>query len=240
MDELAEITTRCVTVRSQVQVHLLLVSRLNMRSALAVVVALMTVGCIESDPDKPDEEELLDDSKADSQRKPTDHGVTVFGLREQSVLTDAERYHAWGFEVTGDAKVTITTSYALLGQRKTDTVLYLYKEGPNGFGSYIARNDDYDGKVYSRIIKNVGAGRYRLLVKGYLATTMGKFSVTTGCEGDGCAPPPPSTTCLFGAVYGDLETAAGLEPLNSFKLTPANLNTLGDDLKALVVKAVQQ
>ena len=209
-----------------------------MRST-AFVCALMTVGCIGDEP-KGDEEELLDDGKADSQRKPTDHGFTFFGLQDNAVLTDAERYHAWQFDVTGDAKVEVHTSYTVLGQRKTDTVLYLYKEGANGWGSYIARNDDYDGKVYSRIIKNLDAGRYRILVKGFAATTKGKFSVFTTCEGAGCAPPPPSTECLFGETYQDLETASGLEVGNSFTLTAANLNTLGDDLKAMVVKAVQQ
>jgi hypothetical protein len=209
-----------------------------MRST-ALVCALMTVGCIGEDS-KGEEEELLDDGKADSQRKPTDHGFTFFGLQDNAVLTDAERYHAWQFDVTGDAKVEVHTSYTVLGQRKTDTVLYLYKEGPNGWGSYIARNDDYDGKVYSQIIKNLGAGRYRILVKGFSATTKGKFSVFTSCEGAGCAPPPPSSTCLFGETYHDLETAAGLELGNGFTLTLANLDTLGDDLKAMVVKAVQQ
>lgn len=207
-----------------------------MRSSTFALI-VMTAGCIGSDADKPDEEELLDDSKADSQRKPTDHGDIAFDTAAQSALTEAERYHAWEFDLTGDATVTLTTSYAVLGQRKTDTVLYLYKEGPNGFGSYIARNDDYDGKVYSRIIKDLGAGRYRLLVKGYLASTLGKFSVTAGCSGAGCAP---VDTCLFGEVYGDLETAAGLQHVNGFTLTAANLGTLGDDLKAMVVKAVQQ
>lgn len=210
-----------------------------MRIRSALFLAVMTVGCIGSDP-KGEEDELPLDGKDDSFAKPTDHGFTFFGLQENAVLTETERYHQWVFDTTGDAKVTFTTTYTVKGQRKTDTVLYLYKEGPNGWGSYIARNDDYDGKVYSQIVKNLTAGHYRIIVKGFKATTTGKFSVTSSCEGAGCAAPEPENTCLFGEVYHDLETAQGLSLINGFKLTPANLNTLGDDLKAIVVKAVQQ
>lgn len=193
-------------------------------------------GCLAAD-DKGPEEELLDDGKADSQRKPTDHGAIAFDAPQASALTQAERYHAWEFELSGSANVTMTTSYAVLGQRKTDTVLYLYKEGANGFGAYIARNDDYDGKVYSRIIRDLGAGRYRVLVKGLLATTMGKFKVTVGCSGAGCAP---ANSCLFGSTYGDIPDQTALQTIATTKITPANLDTLGPDLQHMLVVAVQQ
>lgn len=228
-----------MTGRTRVQAQGLLLPRPIMRIRTALFCALMTVGCIGSD--KGEEEELPLDGKDDSFAKPTDHGFTFFGLQENAVLTETERYHQWVFDTTGDAKVEFKTTYTVLGQRKTDTVLYLYKQQPNGnWGSYIARNDDYDGKVYSRIVKQLGAGHYRIIVKGFAASTLGKFSVTSSCEGAGCAAPEPATTCLFGEQYHDLETAEGLTLINGFKLTTANLGTLGDDLKAIVVKAVQQ
>jgi hypothetical protein len=111
------------------------------------VLALLVVGCV---ADKGPEEDLPEDGKADTQRKPTDHGGIAFGTPGFSELTASARYHAWTFELSGDANVELTTSYAVRGQRRTDTVLYLYKEGASGWGSYIARNDDYGSTTYSR------------------------------------------------------------------------------------------
>src|ERR1041384_3114153 len=95
---------------------------------LAVLV-LLSVGCL---ADKGPEEALPEDGKADTQRKPTDHGGMAFGTPVFSELTETARYHAWTFELSGDAKLELTTSYAVRGQRRTDTVLYLYKEGASG------------------------------------------------------------------------------------------------------------
>jgi hypothetical protein len=201
-------------------------------AALAILFTL--AGCMD---DKPAEEELLDDAKADSHRRPTDHGAIAFDTRVASALTDDERYHAWTFELTGDAAVTMTTSYALLGQRRTDTVLYLYKEGPTGWGAYIARNDDYGSTTYSRLVRDLGAGRYRVLVKGYLASTRGKFSLTVGCAGSGCAPP---AGCLFGEVYHDIESNPALQTIHTDVITAANLDSLSAADGAKLVRAVQQ
>jgi hypothetical protein len=203
-----------------------------------LLLLAFAAGCLATDDKGPEEELLLDgDGKADSQRKPTDHGDIAFEAPQASALTPTERYHAWEFTLSGDANVTMTTSYAVLGQRKTDTVLYLYKEGPTGFGAYIARNDDYDGKVYSQLIRDLGAGRYRVLVKGHLASTMGKFKVTVGCSGAGCAP---VNSCLFGDTYHDIPNQSALQTIATTKITPANLDTLGADLQKMLVVAVQQ
>jgi hypothetical protein len=204
-----------------------------------VFVAIASVGCVGAGDGKGEEEELLDDTKDDSQRKPTDHGAIAFDTPELSALTATERYHAWTFELSGDASVTMTTSYAVKGQRKTDTVLYLYKEGANGWGSYIARNDDYQDKVYSQLVRELGAGRYRVLVKGHLASTLGKFRITVGCAGDGCKQ-VDQNACVFGETYGDIESAAALEKINELVLTAANLDTLSAADQQKVVLAVQQ
>jgi hypothetical protein len=125
----------------------------------------------------------------------------------------------------------------VLGQRRTDTVLYLYKESERGWGSYIARNDDYGDTTYSQIVRSVDAGRYRVLVKGYKAETRGKFKVTVGCTGDGCAP---ATTCLFGQTYGDIAGNPDLMILGELKITLANLDTLSAEDRQRLVVAVQQ
>ena len=185
-------------------------------------------------------EEGFEDGKLDSHLRPTNHGDLAFETDAHSVLTDAERYHAWEFELSGDAEITAVTSYSLLGQRKTDTVLYLYREtptSPTGWGPYIARNDDYDGKVYSRIIKQLGAGRYRALVKGFATTTRGKFKLTVKCNGPGCVPAVASE-CLFGDTYNDIPGVGALEVSTTNAYTsPAGMTELD---RRRVVLAVQQ
>ena len=86
-------------------------------------LAVVLVGCL---ADKGPESDLPEDGKADTQRKPTDHGLIAYGTPGVSALTADARYHAWTFDLSADAHVEATTSYAVLGQRRTDTVLYLY------------------------------------------------------------------------------------------------------------------
>ena len=213
------------------------------RLCLAALVVLLPIApaCL-SEPDKGDEEELPDElGKDDSFQRPTDHGSISFGDKAASALTDTERHHTWTFELSGDAQLDLRTTYAVRGQRKTDTVLYLYKEGPTGWGPYIARNDDADrDTVYSRITRSLGAGRYRALVKGYLASTRGKFALTIACEGAGCAPPPVAGGCVFGETYHDLAGNPALQLHNRSKITAANLATLNPIDQQRLVVAVQQ
>jgi hypothetical protein len=68
---------------------------------------------------------------------------------------------------------------------------------------------------------------------------MGKFKLTVGCTGAGCAPVNPNA-CVFGETYHDIESAPAIEKLNSFVLTAANLNTLSAADQQKVVVAVQQ
>ncbi len=68
----------------------------------AIVCVLLGVAWTTAGKDD-EEEPAPDDSKDDSFKKP--------------------------IELSGDATVAMTTSYAVLGQRRVDMVLYLYKEG---------------------------------------------------------------------------------------------------------------
>ncbi|HEY5951596.1 MAG TPA: DVUA0089 family protein [Kofleriaceae bacterium] len=200
---------------------------------VAAVAVVLASGCL---ADKGFESDLPEDGKADTQRRPTDHGLIGFGTPAASELTGAARYHAWTFELSADARVELTTSYAVLGQRRTDTVLYLYKEGATGWGSYIARNDDYGNTTYSQLVKQLGAGRYRALVKGYSETTYGKFKLTAMCNGAGCS----STSCAFGQTYGEIADNPALQIVNHRVITPADLPMLNDQERAWLVLAVQQ
>ncbi|MBP9205632.1 MAG: DVUA0089 family protein [Kofleriaceae bacterium] len=215
---------------------------LPMRLASIVLATLLApaalAGCLAGD-DKGEEDELPADlDKADSFRAPTNHGVLPFAVKATAELTSAERYHAWTFDLSADATVNLTTSYAVLGQRRTDTVLYLYRQGPTGsWGPYLARNDDYGNTDYSQLIRTLPAGRYRALVKGYASTTRGKFGLTGTCQGAGCAAPD---SCLFGETYGDLADNPALAILNRNVITAATLGNLTADDQAQLVIAVQQ
>lgn len=210
------------------------------RPAWFLLALVPLVSCAtDGSEDKGEEEELLDESKEDSHRKPTDHGALTFGVSAASALTETERYHAWTFELSGDAYVEMTTSYAVSGQRKTDTVLYLYKEGPSGWGRYIARNDDYAGKVYSQLVGDYSEGRYRVIVKGHSADTMGKFKITVGCNGLGCAP-PERDACVFGNTYHELFGKPALHVINQQKIYAADLPSFTDADKAKLVRAVKE
>jgi hypothetical protein len=209
---------------------------------LAFLTSAPLAACLDDGAgDKGEEEALPTEGGADSFRYPIEHGEIAWGVPQASALTTTERYHAWNFELSGDATVDMTTSYALLGQRRTDTVLYLYKEGATGWGSYIARNDDYADTLYSQLVRALGAGRYRVLVKGYAATTKGKFKLSVNCTGAGCEPAaPPAATCLFGDTYGEIAGNAALVTNNANEITIANLSWLSAADQQRLVLAVQQ
>ncbi len=173
-------------------------------AALAACCVAM-VGCDQAVNDKGPEDEAPAEGKLDSFRSPTDHGAIGFDTNAESVLTATAKHHTWTFGLTGNASVHLYTHPSLTSRQMVDTVLYLYKRGPSGWGSYLARNDDDDGNVFSSITRDLGAGEYRLLVKGYAAGTRGPFAVTVGCEGAGCAP----AACLFGETFGDLRAGTG-------------------------------
>ncbi len=211
-----------------------------MRTPMFCALLMISTGCL-NDEGKGEEEELLDDSKADSQLRPTDHGGLDFAAPVHSAISASERYHAWTFDLSQDAHVELTTGYSVLGQRRTDTVLYLYKfrAETNSWGPYIARNDDYGSTIYSQLKRDLGAGRYRVLVKGHSATTLGKFKVTAGCDGDGCIPFDPNG-CLFGDNYNDIPGNPALHVISELDLTAANLAMLTPLDRQRVVRAVQE
>ncbi|MDX2089335.1 MAG: proprotein convertase P-domain-containing protein [Kofleriaceae bacterium] len=179
------------------------------------------------------------DGKDDSQRRPTDHGDLAFATSAIETLSDTAKFHAWQFELSGDAEIDASTTYAVLGQRRVDTVLYLYKEGPGGWGPYISRNDDDGASVYSRVKRTLGAGRYRVLVKGFASTTRGRFAVKVDCDGAGCAP-AVTGGCLFGESYQDAFETAALTPLDTQVLSLAHPERISPFDHDRIVRAVQQ
>jgi hypothetical protein len=211
-----------------------------MAAFLPAVLHGALAACAASSFDKGPEDDVPSvDGKADTQRKPTDHGeLPGFGTPVVDELSASAGFHAWQFTLHGDARVTAVTSAAEPGGAEIDTVLYLYKEKPTGWGAYVARNDDHAGSLWSRLERPLGAGRYRVLVKGYTRAERGRFALAVGCDGAGCAPPVAAGGCLFGERYGDLAARPGLEIVNREVLTAAS--PLGARDAEQVVRAVRE
>lgn len=173
------------------------------RSRLLVSLLALAAGCAPLAGDKGSEQEdAIVDGAADSIRSPTWLGSLTFGLAERSELTSTQRYLAWDFTLSDQAAVTLRTDVAMSGGPEVDTVLSLYREGPRGYGSAIASNDDGLDTLFSSLSRTLAAGHYRVIVRGYATTTRGPFSVTADCTGAGCGP--ARIECAFGDHFGDL------------------------------------
>ena len=151
-------------------------------------LVLVSAGCaadVESAKGIEQDQFDLYESKADSFGHPTEHGELTFGAPQEAELDGEAFYHAWDFALSDAARVELRVE---LVTANLDSVMYLYRksEETGRFGRYIARNDDYDGSVASRIAKELEAGDYRVLVKGYKREIRGSFRVHGQCEGPGC------------------------------------------------------
>lgn len=169
-------------------------------SALLAPALLISSACV-GESDKGEEDDPLTDSKADSFRTPTEHGTLTFGEPAWAEFTAAQGFHSWTFELSGDASVDLTTGALTEHSVVTpnlDTVMYLYRRtSPTAtWGSYIAKNDDEeDGSLRSRIIEDLGAGEYRVIVKTFKRSMRGEFHLGGTCTGAGCPPVEPEPTC---------------------------------------------
>jgi len=215
-----------------------LLSALATMKALSFAFACVALGgCFAEELEKGDEDEAPSvDGKDDSFQAPTDHGAIGWSVPAGATLAATAKFHAWDFTLSGDAKIVMTTGKQTAGGKMVDTVLYLYKEGATSWGPYIARNDDAGDSLWSKITRNLGAGHYRALVKGYAATTTGKFALKVECTGAGCAPPAPA--CLLGSTYGEWRDSPDYTTFRQETLTAASaLERLEPDQ---IILAVQQ
>lgn len=164
------------------------------RSVLLALLSCLLFACDDGGTDAPaaakgvEEGALTDyeaDSKADSWRAPTEHGALQPGRTASASFADDALFHAWNVELSAAAKVDLAV---VSSDRNLDTVAYLYKQDPTSgnWGRYIAKNDDADGGVQSRITQTLEAGTYRLMVKGFKRALRGDFTVELACDGAGC------------------------------------------------------
>lgn len=194
--------------------------------ALALALALLPA-CL--DADKAPEEDALGDldlAKDDSFQRPTEHGALAYDVPATATLARTARFHAWDFHVLlpGQTPTTIVTGPAAAGGDEVDTVAYLYRKQANGrWGSYVAKNDDSGGTLWSRIARSLDAGEYRVIVKGYSATEYGDFAVTLDCDRYACSP-PTEQRCIFGDHY-DLAAEPDLAVLLEATFDPGSDTT---------------
>lgn len=172
---------------------------------ISLSAGLLGTGC-SSEPGKPgDEESVPVDGKSDGFSAAEHHGTIDFGRFSPAHLLETHPFHAWDFSLTDGASIAISTRAPAGSDAELDTVVYLYREGAAGWGRYLARNDDADGTTWSRLVQDLEAGSYRIVVKGYTRAEEGPFGVTVSCDGDGCLP-----ACVLGDSLGDL--TAGQSP----------------------------
>ncbi len=164
---------------------------------LALLFAAMPLafapGCDDAaDADKGVEEEALSaDGKEDSFFRPTERGALAFAVPNAGTFSADARFHAWQFELTDDAKVTLTTA---INTANLDTVMYLYtrEDSNQSWGRYIAKNDDHQGNIWSQIEDNLDKGEYRVIVKAFKKAMTGSFTINGVCDGPGC---PTAVDC---------------------------------------------
>lgn len=168
---------------------------------------------------KGDEEAPLvvgDDSKLDSFRKPTEHGELFVGDMASAVVKDGQVYHAWTFNLTASADIVLDTQVS----KNLDTVMYLYYREDSGssWGKYIAKNDDYNEEIRSRIErKEAAAGEYRVIVKPYKTALRGDFSIGYECSGAGCKARFEGMTCSTQEVLSSRYDVISQGCLNTFE-----------------------
>ncbi|MGN6110121.1 MAG: hypothetical protein ACTHU0_33755 [Kofleriaceae bacterium] len=202
---------------------------------LAILLGISTISLHGCDEPKGPEDDLPTDGKLDSFVRPTEQGPISFGSPAVGILTNDARHLVWTFQLSGPASIHTFTS-RVPHYKSIDTVLYLYKFDPSrGWGPYIARNDDDGRGEWSSLTRDLDAGEYRILVKGYAASTRGRFQVQVDCTGAGCEPPP---SCVFGSTYWELPEQDHLVLGGRQKVTsPAGLSNLE---KQRLILAVQQ
>lgn len=212
-----------------------------MRTVATLSLATLSlVGCASQSKEENELPDVLVDGAADSFSYPTQMGTLFERVWQYGTIDPAgsQRNIAYTFTVDGDAAIEITTREAPVDEHErdlTNTIVYLYKQTDAGTFRRIAKTDANDD--FGVLARNVGAGTYRVLVKGTEARDGGDFMIRLGCEGDGCADGPQ---CLFGDTYWQLrETKRGaIQAYGRTELTIAS--QMNDATKAQIIAAVRQ
>jgi hypothetical protein len=155
-----------------------------------------------------------EDFATDSWKSPTHHGELSFRYENRAEFSESNRFHAWTFELSGDAAVVLETD---LKTANLDTIAYLYRRDSDDqtWGSYIAKNDDGDDSLASKLEEQLGAGQYLLKIKTAKTGFRGSFAVLGSWYGAGC---PTETACVADETFAwPAETNASPSCMQSFQ-----------------------
>ena len=200
-------------------------SRLN----LTVLFILTLTACA---PAQRSEELSLDREESALSVEQTE---LAFGASQPVALSRRSQAQAFLFTLSDRAQVTLATDFDESAV-EVDTVLTLYRERKTSWGPVFASSDDRDHSRFSTIARELPAGRYRLLIKGFKRTSVGSFVLRSSCIGQGC--PVPEPRCLFGGTFHDLRDGAAFEQQSAVKIYPHNVDTLTALQKTQLLSAV--
>lgn len=125
----------------------------------------------------------------------TEGSLDGFFAMDTSALSASQRSVSWTFSLADEATISIGLGVTRASDRDLDTVMYLYEQGASGsWGRYIERNDDTsNSNLWSTLSDlELGAGTFRIVVKGYSSSERGDFKVGVSCDGAGCVASAPS------------------------------------------------
>jgi hypothetical protein len=156
-----------------------------------------------------------------------DHGDLPVGGTLNAVMSKNASLHIVHFSLTQPAQIELRIQKTS-GAEMAGAALALFPDRRHARS--IARGS-------STLRVQLGAGSYRVEVRGLSRASYGEFQLTSSCSGAGC--PAPGTGCLFGEQFADIRSNPQLE------LSPDEWITSADQLADAVeeqqlVLAVQQ
>jgi len=149
--------------------------------------AIASMACVA--PTEAGEEVGTDEAAYDTFRAPTQHGELQLGLESGGTFTADERFHAFDFEIQSNSNVRLYTAPAANKGRLVDTVIYLYRQGPAGFGASIASSDNARSTAWSEIRRTLSPG----VTVG--RDRRGRRPAQTGMRGTAPSPRAPWRLC---------------------------------------------
>lgn len=167
-------------------------------SRIPLIIGLSSLILLACGEPSPTREATLDQEVVSaplSASRTADHGPLAFSQPLPLALDRATIEHVFHFTLSAAARVEVRT-LADAGGALVDTVLTLQREGG---GRVLARNDDDGRSRFSRLVRELAAGAYRLHVSGFKRSSQGSFLLEASCSGEGCPIVEPG--CLFGDTF---------------------------------------
>ncbi len=220
----------------------------SLRASSVALVLLGLAGCA-VDGTGPDDGNVVLAGGGKADGNGIHHGRIAFGEAEGVTLSSRFNFHSFDFVLESAATVRIETNGAEAIAQELDTVLELYAKQQDGSYRKIAENDNAEDDtlhLLSRIERmELGAGDYRVIVKGDGDDQVGSFSLIVDCDGAGCGA---VRHCAFGddtsainegdfglAVTGnrDLESPQGASALDEEQIVIAMHESVHHDVTSL-------